>query len=230
MPRKAREKSSTGIYAVLIRGANESHKLFCDDEDYDEFMSRLDEYLDISAIAFALCENAICLIVKESEKGIGWDIKPVTTSYARYYGRKYELNGGLFERRFRSIPIETAEDMAAQIACVHRICEDAGLEGYTGRYENDELLLPETALSLMGGRAAYDAAMKADKAVTMFFAVLTGEKPKRNKPVAKPERSEKAAPKPKKIKEAEPEIKAEPVIEEKPKPKKKKNSMPSWLL
>jgi hypothetical protein len=177
MPRKAREKSATGIYAVLITGSDKGRRLFYDDEDYNEFISRIDDYLDISAMAFALVENAICLIVKESEKGIGWDIKPITTGYARYFGARYECSGGLFAGRFKSKPIEDGEDMAAQLACVHRLCETIGAEGYTGRYDGDELFLADEAVELMGGKRLYDEEMHHEAGLTTFFASVGGKKP-----------------------------------------------------
>jgi hypothetical protein len=177
MPRKAREKSATGIYAVLITGSDKGRRLFYDDEDYNEFISRIDDYLDISAMAFALVENAICLIVKESEKGIGWDIKPITTGYARYFGARYECSGGLFAGRFKSKPIEDGEDMAAQLACIHRLCETIGAEGYTGRYDGDELFLADEAVELMGGKRLYDEEMHHEAGLTTFFASVGGKKP-----------------------------------------------------
>lgn len=233
MPRKAREKSSTGIYAILLES---EYSIFRDDEDYNEFIGRIDDYLDMGAIAFALIEKAICLIVKESEKGIGMDIKPITTSYARYYGARYGLDGGLFKQRFKSMPIETAEDMALNLACIHKLCDTLSAEGYTGRYEGDDLFIPESAMALMGDTSRYDAIMAEGKALAPLYAVLAGEKAK--VPVKKAP-AKKAAAKKKPV--VEEKVTLPTVAEEKavepvapkaegtPKPKKKKN-MPTWLL
>lgn len=245
MPRKAREKSKTGIYAVLIKGADASRRLFCDDDDYNEFISRLDDKLDTSAMAFAVCENSVCMIVKESEKGIGWDIKPVTTGYARYYGKRYGIDGGIFERRFKSEPIETPEQLAAQLACVHRLCDVTESDGYTGRYIDDELFITDEAMEILGSRDAYDEAMRSENPVTMFFAqALTdgttaqplGNEPKvkiksepKNEEKPNPEREKNNAESPEPKSEDKPKPKSEDKSEEKPKPKRK-NNMPSWLL
>lgn len=234
MPRKAREKSSTGIYAVLLES---EHKIFLDDEDYNEFIERIDDYLDMGAIAFALTEKAICLIVKESEKGIGMDIKPVTTSYARYYGARYDLDGGLFKQRFKSMPIETAEDMAQNLACIHKLCDTLSVEGYTGRYEGDELFIPEAAMALMSNAAHYDELMGEDKVLAPLFAVLSGEKAV--KPVRKAAAKKSSAAKKKPAKKVAPVKKgvgqglapAVEKVEEKPvEAPKKKKKMPTWLL
>lgn len=234
MPRKAREKSKTGIYAVLIKGKDASRKLFYDDDDYNEFIRRLDENLDESVMAFAICEDRICMVIMESERGIGFDIKPVTVGYARYYGKRYNESGGVFERRFRSIPIETPKALAQQIACVHSICRVSGKEGYTGRYIDDELFIPEEAVKLLGSRDIYDEAMNAENPITPFFAVNpdsgTAEKkaPKRIKRADIKAEFEKALPEKPETK-AEPEPEPYKAIPDEP-VKKKKKKMPSWLL
>ncbi|MDO5396624.1 MAG: hypothetical protein Q4G33_01725 [bacterium] len=234
MPRKAREKSKTGIYAVLIKGNDASRKLFYDDEDYSEFIARLDENLDTAVMAFALCESCICMIAAESERGIGLDIQPVTIGYARYYGNRYGMSGGIFERRFRSMPIETPEALAAQLACVHRFCDTAGNGGYTGRYMDDDLFIPDEAMKLLGSRDIYDEAMKAENPVTAFFAgsfrTASGSAEKKtaaNKIKEEPKKA--AAPEPEVKAEPEKAPEAEPELKPEPKPKKKKK-MPSWLL
>jgi len=240
MARKAREKSSTGIYAVLLTAADADRKLFYDDDDYNEFITRIYDMPDEPVLAFALCERAVCLVCRENERGIGWTIKPLTTSYAHYYGECYDNNGGLFERRFKSEPLETAEALAKALACVHRLCEGIGAEGFTGLYVDDELALPQLALDAMGGRDAYDAAMREDFALTTFFMPVTGEKPakkaaekkrapkaadkaEKKKPEPKPvEKPEKKKPEPKPVEKPEkkkPEPKAAEKPEKKPEPK-----------
>lgn len=239
MPRKAREKSSTGIYAVLIEGVD---KIFLDDEDYGEFIERIDDYLDLNAIAFALIHNAACLIVKESDGGIGLDIKPLTTSYARYYGSRYDSNGGVFKQRFKSLPIESAEDMAKNLACIHKLCDTLGEEGYTGRYDGDELFIPEAAVTLMGGLELYNELMDGDNALAELFVQLSGEKPERKKPERKAaaKKSTSVRAKKKTVKENAAPVKKETAVIEKPEPAaeevkapdapKKKKKMPTWLL
>lgn len=234
MPRKAREKSSTGIYAVLLES---EYEIFRDDDDYNEFIVRADEYLGANAVAFALIENAICLIVKESEKGIGMDIKPLTTSYARYYGTRYDLDGGLFKQRFKSEPIETADAMAWNLATVHKLCETLSKDGYTGKYDGDELIVSESAMSLMGDRTKYDELMGEEKVLTSFFATLSADKSVLGENMPTPKTVKKSAPKkvkqtPSKTAEVKVEEKIEEKIEEKAeeKPIPKKKKMPTWLL
>lgn len=239
MPRKAREKSKTGIYAVLIKGKDPSRKLFYDRDDYREVMWRLNN--TPGTMAFALCDDRICMVIEEWEKEIGSYIKPITVGYARYYGKRYGVKGGIFERRFRSVPIETPEELAAQLACVHSIRRVTGKEGRTGYYQDDKLYIPDSAMKLLGSRDIYDEAMKSDNPITPFFAInsysgnaakkAVKKTPKKPEIKKEPEKElptevkseiEKALPTEIKS-EIEKEIPKEPV-------KKKKNKMPSWLL
>ena len=43
IPRKAREKSSTGIYHVMLRGINQQ-QIFSDDDDYNNMLQIIREY------------------------------------------------------------------------------------------------------------------------------------------------------------------------------------------
>ena len=49
MPRKAREKSSTGIYHVMLRGINQQ-QIFSDDEDYNNMLQIIREYKESTRI------------------------------------------------------------------------------------------------------------------------------------------------------------------------------------
>lgn len=47
MPRKAREKSESGIYHIIMRGINRQ-TIFEDEEDYAQFLQVLERYKDKS--------------------------------------------------------------------------------------------------------------------------------------------------------------------------------------
>lgn len=226
MPRTAREKSSVGMYAVLLMSADKERSLFIDDSDYEEFIDRIDNCLGDNAIAFSLVCGAACMIVKESGAGISMDIKSLTTGYARYYSTKYNKNGGVFERRFRSTPIETPEDMASQLACVHELCSIINDEGYTGRYDGDELSVNETALTLMGGTELYDKAMENQTELTAFFSIAD----RKHKSVKNKKNISGAVKPDKKPVEEKQDKKPAEENQEIVKPKKKKKDMPTWLL
>ena len=50
--------------------------------------------------SYYLTKSEIRLVVKEGEKGISMTMKPVTTSYARYFNRTQRKRGQAFCDRF----------------------------------------------------------------------------------------------------------------------------------
>ena len=69
MPRAKREKSSTGIYHVMLRGINQQ-EIFEESEDYDKFISVLKDCKELSKFklyAYCLMSNHIHLLMKEED-------------------------------------------------------------------------------------------------------------------------------------------------------------------
>ncbi len=120
MARKGRIQSKTGIYHILLRGVN---RLFIESGDYDEFTAILGRYSDsgrISIYAYTLLKNRIHLVISSNDD-IGKALKPICTSYARYFNRTHSGSGRLFYDRFKSEPIDSDEDLCGVIAFVNSI-------------------------------------------------------------------------------------------------------------
>ena len=70
MARKAREKSESGIYHIMLRGINKQ-MIFEDDEDKIKFLDTLKEYKGKSGYkiyAYCLMGNHVHLLIKECEE------------------------------------------------------------------------------------------------------------------------------------------------------------------
>ena len=107
MARKAREISKNGNYYITLKG----NELFVTDEDKKMFVEILEKNFATGIVhSYYLTKSEIRLVVKEGEKGISMTMKPVTTSYARYFNRTHEREGKLFADRFKSEPLETDEE------------------------------------------------------------------------------------------------------------------------
>lgn len=175
MARKAREKSPIGIYNVMLR-ANDV--LFREDGDYDEFLERLALYFVDGArvLAYCLMENAVCMVIKESEQGISKDMKPFITSYARYYNNAYEGAGDVFNDRFKSEPIYDAKGVREAVVATHNLYEYLGADAYTGDedlLDGDGLCDSKTVFSYFRPKSKYTQAMAADEiAYGAFYNVL----------------------------------------------------------
>lgn len=107
MAREARKLSSTGMYAIRLRG----ERLFKKDGDRTVFLELLEKYFKGGEVyGYNLSDSEIRLVVKETKKGISMTMKPLITSYARYFNRTHNTEGKLFLGRFISEPLESAEE------------------------------------------------------------------------------------------------------------------------
>lgn len=106
MARKAREKSSTGVYAVILRGSKD---VFKEKRYRDRFQNSISERFGDRAKGLRFYDDSVHMLLCESEKGISVDMKPVIISFARMYNREQGCEGKVFKDRFRSVPVESAE-------------------------------------------------------------------------------------------------------------------------
>ncbi|PFG15085.1 transposase [Bacillus sp. es.036] len=109
LPRKARKKSSSGVYHVVFRGINRQ-TIFEDEEDKEKFLEILARYKTKSGIelyAYCLMDNHVHLLVKETEESLSMFMKRVSSSYVYWYNRKYRRCGHLFQERFNSENVES---------------------------------------------------------------------------------------------------------------------------
>ncbi len=109
MSRTARKRSASGIYHVMIRGADR-RIIFADDFDCKAFLTILAktiEKTDFNVYAYCLMGNHVHLMVKEGQESLEQFFKRLGVSYVNYYNQRYQLLGHLFQDRFRSEGIDT---------------------------------------------------------------------------------------------------------------------------
>ncbi len=121
MPRKAREKSETGIYHVMIRGIDR-REVFLEDEDKIKFINNLEKAKrtgEFELCGYCLMDNHIHLLIKEKED-IGTSIKRITVGYVGWHNRKYERTGHLFQNRYLSECINTESYLITVLRYIHQ--------------------------------------------------------------------------------------------------------------
>ena len=104
MPRKAREKSESGIYHIMMRGINRQ-SIFEDEEDYEKFIETLGRYKDqcgYKIFAYCLMGNYVHLLIGVGQEPLEQIMRRVCGSYVYWYNWKYQRVGNLFQVRFRS--------------------------------------------------------------------------------------------------------------------------------
>lgn len=122
MPRKAREKSRTGIYHIVLRGINRQ-SIFEDEEDRLKLIEDLAKYKEIGQyqiFAYCLMDNHIHILLQEVKEPVSMMIQRVSSSYVIWYNRKHERCGHLFQGRFKSEVIETDSYFLTVLRYIHQ--------------------------------------------------------------------------------------------------------------
>lgn len=107
MPRKARELMDLGIYHIVGRG-NNRQKLYRGEVDYEQKLALLlqaKQKWTFDLFHYCLMPNHFHLLVRVQK---GSDLpnmmRETLLAYTRYYKRKYQFIGHLFQGRFKSPP------------------------------------------------------------------------------------------------------------------------------
>ena len=108
MPRKARQKSESGIYHVMLRGIDRQ-LIFEDSEDYFRFLDIIQEcrkLCNFKLFAYCLMGNHVHLLLKVQDDNLETIFKRIGGRYVYYYNVKYQRIGHLFQDRFKSEPVD----------------------------------------------------------------------------------------------------------------------------
>ena len=148
MPRMAREKSSTGLYHIVVRGINQQN-IFEDNEDRQRFVERLaivKKELKFELYAYCLMSNHVHLLLKQNKTDLSAIMKRIQTSYVYFFNWKYERCGHLFQDRYKSECIEDDAYFYTVIRYIHQNPVKAGMstiDNYKWSSYNDYIKLSE---------------------------------------------------------------------------------------
>ena len=112
MPRKKREGSPTGVYHWIVRGMNRKG-LFHDAKDYQQFRALFSEYKKLFKIEiyhYCMMTNHVHALAHSGElKDLSQFSHYVQRRYAYYYCGRYKWTGSVFQRGYRSFPVDRDE-------------------------------------------------------------------------------------------------------------------------
>ena len=134
MPRTARTISSTGIYHVVIRGADRQ-QIFLEQRDYRKYLDLLGYYkseCNFKLYAYCLMDNHIHLLIHTHELALESIFRRLSTAYATWFNMKYDRTGFLQQGRYYSEAIETESYLYNAIKYIHFNPVKASLESYPG--------------------------------------------------------------------------------------------------
>jgi putative transposase len=122
MPRRARVKCGSGIYHILLRGANRQ-EIFQDDEDCSNFLDLLHKYklkTKMKIYGWCLMSTHVHLLLREGNEDILTTMKRIGVSFFLYYNWKYGTSGHLFQDRFKSENVVNDQYLLTVIRYIHQ--------------------------------------------------------------------------------------------------------------
>ncbi|MFP5108550.1 REP-associated tyrosine transposase [Neobacillus sp. C211] len=122
MPRRARVKSGSGIYHIMLRGANRQ-EIFHDDEDCLSFIEILQKYklkTKVKIYGWCLMSNHVHLLLNEGNEDISTTMKRIGVSFVLYYNWRYGTSGHLFQDRFKSENVENDQYLLTVVRYIHQ--------------------------------------------------------------------------------------------------------------
>ncbi len=136
MPRKARQKSESGIYHIIMRGINRQ-VIFNEDEDYHRFLQTLKYYKETSGYelyAYCIMSNHIHLLLKVGPEPLEQIMRRICGKFVYWYNHKYDRAGYLFQDRFKSEPVEEDAYFLTVLRYIHQNPLKAGIVETLSQY------------------------------------------------------------------------------------------------
>ena len=136
MPRTARVKPDHGSHHIMIRSLKELD-LFADNKDKIRYLQIIRKYqlkYGFKIYAYCLMNNHGHLILDSCGADISKIMHGINLSYARYFNRKYDRYGPVFQDRFKSKVVDTESYMITLSAYIHNNPKD--IPGYENNVKN----------------------------------------------------------------------------------------------
>lgn len=132
IPRTSRFTAADNYYHVITRG-NGQQLLFETNDDYQYYLSLLQRYSEetqVKICVYCLMDNHTHLLVHDEELNLSLFMLKLGTTYARYYNRKYDHSGHVFQNRFKSVLIEDERQFMTVCKYILYNPEKAGICNY----------------------------------------------------------------------------------------------------
>ncbi len=129
MPRLARLDAPGVLHHVMGRGI-EKRKIFLNDEDREDFISRLADLAGTQAMkiyAWALLPNHFHLLCKTQNRPLASSMRKLLTGYVVNFNRRHKRQGHLFQNRYKSIVCQEENYLRELVRYIHLNLLRAGL-------------------------------------------------------------------------------------------------------
>ena len=129
MPRQARIDIPGHLYHVMARGI-ERRRIFIDQRDYEDFLSRLEKVLKKTGskcFAFTLLKNHFHLLIMRGERPLAEMMRRLMTGYAVNFNLRHRRVGHLFQNRYKAVLCDGDGYFLELVAYIHLNPLRAGL-------------------------------------------------------------------------------------------------------
>ena len=129
MPRQARIDAPGALHHIIVRGI-EHRKIFNDDQDRYDFLSRFGDILEqtqTACYAWALIPNHFHLLLRTGAYPVATIMRRLLTGYAISYNRRQRRHGHLFQNRYKSILCQKVTYFLELVRYIHLNPLRAGL-------------------------------------------------------------------------------------------------------
>lgn len=124
MPTKKRIWYPETTYHITARG-NHRNDIFIDEEDFLYYLTLMNEALEYYLYdkyeikSYCLMDNHVHILLKTWNKPSGQFMCRLNSKYAKYYNKKYNCIGHLFQDRYFSETIESDSQMLETSKYIH---------------------------------------------------------------------------------------------------------------
>ena len=129
MARKARIHYPEAVYHVMLRG-NGGNPIFSDEEDYHHFEALLQEGIQRfkhKIHGYCWMPNHVHLVIQVGEQSLSKIIQNLSFRYTRWFNRRQNQTGHLFQGRYKAILVDADEYLWELVRYVHLNPVRAGL-------------------------------------------------------------------------------------------------------
>ena len=129
MPRANRQISKTKVYHIIIRGIDKQD-IFFFERDYYKFLKIIKEVkkdYNFDIYAYCLMTNHVHMVIYDKEEQFSKIMQIIEIKYVKYFNKKYERTGHLFQNRFLSKQIENREYLKIVCRYIHQNPAKAGI-------------------------------------------------------------------------------------------------------
>ncbi len=122
MPRINRQFSNTKVYHIILRGIDKQD-IFLEEMDYKviiKILKELQEKYQYEIYAYCLMNNHIHLVIYDIDNQLSRIMQSIGIKYSKYFNKKYERAGHLFQNRFLSKNVEDREYFKCLCRYIHK--------------------------------------------------------------------------------------------------------------